>query len=228
MLYICVDVFCDAGSVASLRTRRHLRLPATSRRQEPEEALPPAKGRDEELSIIEKMRDTVGESSLTGLTTYYCALCGTLSLITSACNAALLIIDARATATCGVCGQALHPDLPRVVPRAASTPLSRVPRRSTDRSHVLMAGHQLQKHQLRKGEVKTIRRQKGLERQYRWNCSGCGVMVAYQSRPFEASAAEVKHFYVLPDAVTNDVGTSKVFAAAAVSLARGCYEGRIR
>jgi hypothetical protein len=50
-----------------------------------------------------------------------------------------------------------------------------------------------------KGEVKLIKRTKGVEKQYRLNCTNCDIAIAYRPVPPELAT---KYLYVLQDAVS--------------------------
>eukprot|EP00906_Rhabdomonas_costata_P035727 RCo050192 len=64
------------------------------------------------------------------------------------------------------------------------TPVERLPRRRTDGAFVLTdPGNMLRKHNMEEAGEKLLRREKGTERQHRYTCKGCGLMVAYQSTP---------------------------------------------
>lgn len=77
-------------------------------------------------------------------------------------------------------------------------PLSDMPQRKTDEAFVLPE-KKCKKNNMTNGEVKAIKRDKGVEKQYRINCSNCGNPIAY--RPVEWSQP-TKFMYVYDRAVT--------------------------
>ena len=72
-----------------------------------------------------------------------------------------------------------------------------LPRRKTDAAFVI-DGKRPFKHKLKEGECKSIKREGGVEKQYRWVCS-CGVPVCYQSTEF---STETPYIYIIDSAVS--------------------------
>mmetsp|Transcript_27477 Transcript_27477/g.53601 ORF Transcript_27477/g.53601 Transcript_27477/m.53601 type:complete len:274 (-) Transcript_27477:96-917(-) len=70
--------------------------------------------------------------------------------------------------------------------------LHQMPRRKTDSAIVLDSKKRL-KHRLEQGEVKTLKREGGVEKQYRWRCT-CGVPISYQSSEW---TTEVQYVYII-------------------------------
>jgi hypothetical protein len=61
--------------------------------------------------------------------------------------------------------------------------VTKLPRRRTDQAFVLQESEAMFQRYMVAGETVVLRRQAGLERQFRWNCKECGVFVAYQAVP---------------------------------------------
>ena len=61
-----------------------------------------------------------------------------------------------------------------------------------------------------------IKREKGMEKQYRLNCTSCNVAVAYRPAP---AGQPTKYLYVLPDAVALRGGPAALPASSAASTA---------
>ena len=76
--------------------------------------------------------------------------------------------------------------------------LAKLPRRSTDQSHVIDEEKHLVELNVRKGEIKRIQREKGVEQQCRLMCQDCGCLLAYRPKPV---GEPCKFLYVLPDVV---------------------------
>jgi len=77
------------------------------------------------------------------------------------------------------------------------TALSSLPRRRTDNSYVL-EDKKILKNNMLPADVKVVKRPNGLERQYRLNCSECGLFVGYRPVDF---TEETRFVYVLPEAL---------------------------
>ena len=77
--------------------------------------------------------------------------------------------------------------------------VTKQPRRSTDQSYVVRTGL-LAKVAMVEGEKKLIKREKGVEKQFRWSCTGegCGLTLCYQSTPWVGDA---KCIFVLTGAL---------------------------
>ena len=77
--------------------------------------------------------------------------------------------------------------------------MSRQPKRKADGSFVVQAAL-LPKLSMQEGEKKLIKREKGIEKQFRWSCAGegCGLTLCYQSTPWLGDA---KCIFVLPGAL---------------------------
>lgn len=73
-----------------------------------------------------------------------------------------------------------------------------LPKRSTDNSTAVARKHML-KQRFKEGELKRLKRKKGIETQYRMCCPGCGLFVAYRSSPTVAAS---KYIYVCEAALT--------------------------
>mmetsp|Transcript_27109 Transcript_27109/g.64683 ORF Transcript_27109/g.64683 Transcript_27109/m.64683 type:complete len:269 (+) Transcript_27109:36-842(+) len=71
--------------------------------------------------------------------------------------------------------------------------LHTMPRRKADASTVLPKKASL-KHSFKKGECKSIKREGGTEKQFRWNCGSCAVPICYQSKPFDHE--EIDYMYI--------------------------------
>jgi hypothetical protein len=81
-----------------------------------------------------------------------------------------------------------------------STQLETLPKRRTDQSLVLDETKHLKKNTTKEGKQTMIKRAKGNERQYRQNCSTCGVFLAYRSTQRVA-----KYLYLLEGALTSNL-----------------------
>ena len=64
-----------------------------------------------------------------------------------------------------------------------SSPLDALPLRHTDGAHILQTDKHMFKLKLRQGNVVALRRERGVEKQWRWNCQHCQLPVAYQCQP---------------------------------------------
>ena len=63
-----------------------------------------------------------------------------------------------------------------------SSPLERFPHRRTDNANIIKFS-EIQRYRLNEGDMKLLKREKGVERQYRLVCSHCGIWCAYLERP---------------------------------------------
>ena len=97
---------------------------------------------------------------------------------------------ASCPADCSACGKLAF---------ISKAPVSRQPKRGADGSFVLKASL-LAKSSMHEGEKKLIKREKGVEKQFRWSCTGegCGLTLGYQSTPWLGDA---KCIFVLPGAL---------------------------
>ena len=93
-------------------------------------------------------------------------------------------------ADCSACGKLAF---------ISTASVSRQPKRKADGSFVVQAAL-LPKISMQEGEKKLIKREKGIEKQFRWSCAGegCGLTLCYQSTPWVGDA---KCIYVLPRAL---------------------------
>lgn len=86
-------------------------------------------------------------------------------------------------------------------------------RRKTDQSFVIPPEEVLD-NVMGDGGVKLVRREKGLERQFRLKCPGCGVWLGYKSSPKahpDPETLDALPYYILKDAVTTTFrGTQSV------------------
>ena len=64
------------------------------------------------------------------------------------------------------------------------------PKRGTDDSTVIKWSL-IVKSTMVEGEKKLIKREKGVEKQFRWSCVGCGLTLGYQSTPWVGDARYV-------------------------------------
>ena len=64
-----------------------------------------------------------------------------------------------------------------------STTLASLPVRHTDGAHILQTDRHMFKLKVDRGSVVALRRERGVEKQWRWNCRQCGLPVAYQCEP---------------------------------------------
>ena len=64
--------------------------------------------------------------------------------------------------------------------RAQLKPLDQMPQRSTDHSYCVDEVKYLRNVNVVKGELKLVKREKGIEKQYPLNCTLCDVTVAYR------------------------------------------------
>ena len=75
--------------------------------------------------------------------------------------------------------------------------LTALPRRKTDGAYALERPGTVFKLNTKEGETKLLRREKGYERQYRFNCWNCDVQVGYRCEPEK----EARLTYILHDAL---------------------------
>eukprot|EP00270_Netrium_digitus_P013258 TRINITY_DN4379_c0_g1_i2.p2 TRINITY_DN4379_c0_g1~~TRINITY_DN4379_c0_g1_i2.p2 ORF type:complete len:126 (+),score=26.29 TRINITY_DN4379_c0_g1_i2:101-478(+) len=80
----------------------------------------------------------------------------------------------------------------------AARPIQEMPERKTDGSRVVDAAKDLVYLMCVKGGTKLLKREKGLEKQFRYNCELCDVCVAYRPVPYEK---ETKYIYIFPEGV---------------------------
>eukprot|EP00850_Spirogloea_muscicola_P014718 SM000107S14084 [mRNA] locus=s107:320042:322010:+ [translate_table: standard] len=90
-------------------------------------------------------------------------------------------------------------------------PLEEMPERRTDASRVVDAKADLVFLACAKGAIKLLKREKGVERQFRYNCELCDVCVGYRSTPFED---EAKIIYVFPETSATVKDTCCTLASA--------------
>eukprot|EP00667_Euglena_gracilis_P019387 EG_transcript_20788 len=65
-------------------------------------------------------------------------------------------------------------------------PLEKLPRRKTDSAFVVTnADEALLRNNMMEGDCKLLKREGGAERQYRWLCRGCKLVLAYRSADFK-------------------------------------------
>ncbi|GBG46512.1 hypothetical protein CBR_g79910 [Chara braunii] len=76
--------------------------------------------------------------------------------------------------------------------------LSEMPERKTDNSRVVEVGKDLCSLVCAKGGTKLLKRDKGVEKQYRYNCELCDLCVGYRPVPYEMAT---KYIYIFPEAV---------------------------
>ena len=67
-------------------------------------------------------------------------------------------------------------------------PLEVAPRRKTDGAAVMDEGKATFRRAMVAGDTKLIRRDAGVERQYRLNCKHCALPLAYRTAPIDAPA----------------------------------------
>jgi hypothetical protein len=79
--------------------------------------------------------------------------------------------------------------------------LSQLPTRKSDGSRVVNEKVRVCRRNMSEGQVKLIKRKKGIERQYRWNCKQCGLFLCYRS---VAGKETGKHTFIIADALTDD------------------------
>ncbi|CAI5474381.1 unnamed protein product [Closterium sp. Yama58-4] len=106
-------------------------------------------------------------------------------------------------------------DLSRVLYRCAACthfcfklarPLSVLPERRTDGSRVVEAATDLVTMMAVKGGQKLLKREKGVERQFRYNCELCDACIAYRPVPYEQ---DCKYIYLFPE-VSAGMSGSKI------------------
>ena len=90
--------------------------------------------------------------------------------------------------------------------------MSSLPKRCTDGAFCVDEVQRLRGVALSRGEHKRVRREKGVERQYRLDCAGCGAAVAYRPKPFDEST---RFLYVEKDAVVAGEREAELGAAKA-------------
>ena len=97
--------------------------------------------------------------------------------------------------------------------------LAAVKRRGTDNAWALNEAKLLRDFRLCRGETKLIRREKGVERQHRFNCANCEIFVAYRPKPRSEPS---KFLYIVPGGVVmhrSAVGTHGSAAAVEEEVA---------
>ncbi|CAI6007290.1 unnamed protein product [Closterium sp. NIES-65] len=122
-------------------------------------------------------------------------------------------------------------DLSRVLYRCAACnhfcfkfarPLSALPERRTDGSRVVEAATDLVTMMAVKGGQKLLKREKGVERQFRYNCELCDACIAYRPVPYDQ---DCKYIYLFPEALTESKpgqpSHSSPAAAVAAAVAAG-------
>eukprot|EP00741_Cyanophora_paradoxa_P021142 tig00021339_g20407.t1 len=82
-----------------------------------------------------------------------------------------------------------------------ATQIHKLPRRRTDGSYVVEVQAHGCRLSLEKGKVVAVKRDAGVEKQYRFQCSSCDLVIAYQNSDFESSP---KYVYVCESALTNN------------------------
>jgi hypothetical protein len=68
--------------------------------------------------------------------------------------------------------------------------LALLPHRSTDGAAVLVTADRHFRLRLDRGEVKAVRRPRGVEKQWRWKCRQCGLPVVYQCEDWQDAGAQ--------------------------------------
>ena len=79
------------------------------------------------------------------------------------------------------------------------------PSSTADGALVVEDSKRTYKLQLKENGLKLIKRSDGVEKQYRYSCSGCDLLVAYQSEPFSNSRVHLR--YIVKHALTSDPST---------------------
>lgn len=82
--------------------------------------------------------------------------------------------------------------------------IGKLPKRGSDGSFVLDETKHVFKRQMNDGQTKVIRRDKGVEKQYRFHCKECDLPLCYRSAPKDKDS---KYSYFIKDALTNDPKT---------------------
>jgi hypothetical protein len=102
-------------------------------------------------------------------------------------------------------------------PDTSNTVLEKLPKRSTGDTVVDEAKF-IADVRVSRGPAKIVKRPKGNEKQYRLNCTQCGICICYRPKPMEQ---ENKYMYILPDALKPEGGQSPVAAVAAPATITG-------
>ena len=89
-------------------------------------------------------------------------------------------------------------------------PIDKLPLRSTDGARVVDSSKNVNKLTCEDGEVVYIRRENGIERQYRKKCIKCGLSLFYQHNDPRSKENEV--IFVLNGSVTRDSKKSNVYS----------------
>lgn len=85
------------------------------------------------------------------------------------------------------------------------TPIKSLPSRKTDGAWVVREGRRVCLPEMIKGPAKLIRRKCGIERQYRWMCKNCGLLLAYRSVPEKQKNSAL---YIVRGALTENLATN--------------------
>jgi len=91
-----------------------------------------------------------------------------------------------------------HCALCRTLALQIDKPLEGLPRRKTDESYVINKDKALYKLTIVPGEKVSIKRDKGVEVQYRYHCAHCNQVVGYSSAPQHGAA---QYTYILKDSL---------------------------
>ena len=83
-------------------------------------------------------------------------------------------------------------------------PLPTTPHRSTDGAAILITAERHLRMRVDRGEVRAVRRARGVEKQWRWKCRQCGLPVAYQCEEWQGdTAGSAALLYVMDAAVVS-------------------------
>ena len=83
-------------------------------------------------------------------------------------------------------------------------PLPSTPHRSTDGAAILITAERHFRLRVDRGEVRAVRRARGVEKQWRWKCRQCGLPVAYQSEEWQGDTAGTSALlYIVEGAVVS-------------------------
>ena len=75
--------------------------------------------------------------------------------------------------------------------------LALLPHRSTDGAAILVTAERHFRLRLDRGEVRAVRRPRGVEKQWRWKCWQCDLPVVYQCEDWDAARQQLPHAQLL-------------------------------
>eukprot|EP00668_Euglena_longa_P014175 GGOE01018151.1.p1 GENE.GGOE01018151.1~~GGOE01018151.1.p1 ORF type:complete len:273 (-),score=88.73 GGOE01018151.1:223-1041(-) len=100
-------------------------------------------------------------------------------------------------------------------------PLEKLPRRKTDNAFVVTNDEEVMyRNNMLEGDCKLLKREGGAERQYRWLCRGCKLVLAYRSGDFKDAAHRA--LYLKDGALTRNSSLNLVALADVAASVPDC------